>query len=479
MQKTAKQFSVLILCAATLLAGGCGGDSTAPASAASTPTPNNNLDINASKNRLDLKLDLSSLTTKNPATPKAGIDLSNPQIFSKVSIVLTHPIQKIRKVVELPVFDNVAAGRIDDLVTGQWLLEAAVYNGVDEVVFAASQSIVIMAGQITQVALDFVPVTPTGSLEVVIAPKPPVDALQWRPDPSVVPASGNYVYLESQSGDYIGQGSTYLYTDQQFGFSSRSNEIRVDVNAAQSNWSGNFVLPETLTEIKVGLYQGLQRYPFYDAAVGGLDWSGNGRGCNTLKGWIAVDQVTYEAGALKSIDYRFSQHCEGGQSALLGAVRWEAEGSVGTEWQPPAAAVPASGNYIYLASDRGDYIGGGKSYLYTPTDALLDVVAEQGMVSVGVQGDEFWRAEFKLPISETQLKTGLYQGVQRYPFHNPVKGGLNWSGEGRGCNQLSGWFSVDRVEYQADQLQRLELRFGQNCEGGSSALRGKIAWVKP
>lgn len=478
MQKTMKQLSISVLCVTTLLIGGCGGESSTPSSAAGTTTPNN-LDLNTSKNRLDLKLDLSSLAAQNPATPKALIDISNRQIFSRVAIVLTHPIQKIRKVVELPVVNNIAAGRIDDLVTGQWILEAAVYNGVDEVVFAASQNIVIMAGQVTQVALEFVPVAPTGSLEVVVVPKPPVDELQWRPDPSVIPASGNYVYLESQSGDYIGQGSTYLYTRQQFGFSSRSNEIRVDVNEAQSNWSGNFVLPETLTQIKVGLYQGLQRYPFYDAAVGGLDWSGNGRGCNTLNGWIAVDQVTYEAGALKSIDYRFSQHCEGGQPALLGAVRWEAEGSVGTDWQPPAAAVPASGNYIYLASDRGDYIGGGKSYLYTPSDALLDVVAEQGMVSVGVQGDEFWRAEFKLPISESLLKAGLYQNVQRYPFHNPVKGGLSWSGEGRGCNELSGWFSIDQVEYKADQLQRLELRFEQNCEGGSAALRGKIHWVKP
>lgn len=478
MQKTMKQLSVSILCATVLLVAGCGDDpTTAPATGSTAPSTN--LNIGTSKNRLDLHLDLSTLVPQNAATPKALLSVMDDAAFSKVSIVLTHPIKKVRKVVELPVVNNIASGRIDDLVTGQWELEVAIYNQADETVFEANQSIVIMAGQVTKVALEFVPVIPTGSVEIVIVPKPSFDELQWRPDPSVIPASGNYVYLASQSGDYIGQGATYLYTDQQFGFSSRNNMMQIDVNESDDYWGGNFVLPETLSEIKVGLYQGLQRYPFYDAAVGGLDWSGNGRGCNTLNGWIAVDQVTYEAGALKSIDYRFSQHCEGGQPALLGAVHWQAAGLVGTDWQPLPAAVPSAGNYVYLESDRGDYIGGGKQYLYTPSDALVNVIAEQGMVSVGIQGDEFWSADFKLPVSETVLKTGLYQGVQRYPFHNPVKGGLSWSGEGRGCNELSGWFSIDRVEYQADQLKQLDLRFEQNCEGGSSALRGKIHWVKP
>lgn len=76
----------------------------------------------------------------------------------------------------------------------------------------------------------------------------------------------------------------------------------------------------------------------------------------------------------------------------------------------------------------------------------------------------------------SQLQPGYYGNLQRYPFHNPIRGGLSWSGDGRGCNTLSGWFVVDKVSYVQDQLSEINLRFQQNCEGGSAALRGRIRW---
>ena len=36
-----------------------------------------------------------------------------------------------------------------------------------------------------------------------------------------------------------------------------------------------------------------------------------------------------------------------------------------------------------------------------------------------------------------QLQRGYYADLRRYPFHNPAKGGLDWFGEGRGCNTLA------------------------------------------
>jgi hypothetical protein len=78
----------------------------------------------------------------------------------------------------------------------------------------------------------------------------------------------------------------------------------------------------TLSQLKPGYYGGLQRYPFQNPIKGGMDWSGNGRGCNTLSGWFVVDQVSYSLGVMTSIDLRFEQHCEGGTAALHGAVHW-------------------------------------------------------------------------------------------------------------------------------------------------------------
>ena len=78
----------------------------------------------------------------------------------------------------------------------------------------------------------------------------------------------------------------------------------------------------TLTQLQPGYYAGLQRYPFHNPVLGGLDWSGDGRGCNTLKGWFTVDSVTYVGSTLTAIDLRFEQHCEGGTTALHGAIHW-------------------------------------------------------------------------------------------------------------------------------------------------------------
>jgi hypothetical protein len=79
-----------------------------------------------------------------------------------------------------------------------------------------------------------------------------------------------------------------------------------------------------ITELQPGYYANLERYPFHNPANGGLDWIGEGRGCNTLTGWFAVDSVTYNSGTLSAIDLRFEQHCEGGPAALHGQIHWTA-----------------------------------------------------------------------------------------------------------------------------------------------------------
>jgi hypothetical protein len=79
-----------------------------------------------------------------------------------------------------------------------------------------------------------------------------------------------------------------------------------------------------VSTLQPGYYGNLSRYPFHNPAKGGLDWSGNGRGCNTLTGWFAIDSVTYTGTTLTQIDLRFEQHCEGGTPALHGAIHWRA-----------------------------------------------------------------------------------------------------------------------------------------------------------
>jgi hypothetical protein len=145
-------------------------------------------------------------------------------------------------------------------------------------------------------------------------------------------------------------------------------------------------------------------------------------------------------------------------------------------WQPASGSTPAIGNFVYLQSDAGDYIGLGRTYTYTPVTAILSVSASGGLLSVGVNGNELWTGNFQTMNTISQLQPGYYPGLKRYPFNNPVLGGLSWYGDGRGCNTLQGWFAVDSVTYVNGTLTAIDLRFEQNCEGGTTALHGAIHW---
>ena len=289
----------------------------------------------------------------------------------------------------------------------------------------------------------------------------------------------SFVKLQSDPGDYIGAGRSYEYTNANATISVISTGIGIQVTInGDEQWFGEFVLPTAA--IQPGTYTGLTRYPFHDPAKGGLSWVGEGRGCNTLTGSVKVDSIRYMIGGVAMLEMSFEQHCEGVAAALRGTIHYRADdasaptGPVNPPpsnlWAPPPGSVPSTGNSIYLESPAGDYIGQGQTNLYTTG---ITVSANGGRVTVGGGG---WVGDFQAMNPLTQLKPGYYAGLERWPFHNPAKGGLSWSGNGRGCNTLSGWFVVDLVTYTGNAITALDLRFEQRCEGFMPALHGAVRW---
>jgi hypothetical protein len=323
------------------------------------------------------------------------------------------------------------------------------------------------------------------------APPPPlaypIPSGLWTAPANAVPTTGNYVYLQSDTGDYIGAGRTYVYTNADTLLTLANNGMVITANVkGNESWNGNFLLPSAAGKLQAGYFNGLTREAFADAAVGGVDWSGEARGCNTLTGWVAIDNITMTSGVMTALDLRFEQHCEGGAAALHGQIHWtKANADIGQQgpasipadlWKATAVTVPASGNYLYLESHQGDYIGGGRSYLYTPANAVFTVNPSGAHVGLSIAGDQNWSGDFQGLMSQSQLSVGYYSGLQRYPFNNPVLGGLSWSGDGRGCNTLSGWFAVDKVAYSGTTLTSIDLRFEQYCDGSAVPLRGQLHW---
>jgi hypothetical protein len=130
-----------------------------------------------------------------------------------------------------------------------------------------------------------------------------------------------------------------------------------------------------------------------------------------------------------------------------------------------------SGNFVYLASDPGDYIGQGAANTYTSNIVVSATGATLGVTVAGYGGT------FQGMNAITTLERGYYPNMERYPFHQPAKGGMSWEGNGRGCNMLTGWFVIDAITYQGGQLAAVDLRFEQHCEGGVPALHGALHWV--
>jgi hypothetical protein len=308
----------------------------------------------------------------------------------------------------------------------------------------------------------------------------------WRPPPGAVPEGVTSVYLQSDTGDYIGQGDELLYTrmDAVLDVSHVAGEVTVRVEGDE-HWTGQFRGPLVVDPLQVGYYQDLTRLPFDDRTVGGLSWTGEGRGCNQVVGWFVVDHVAMVAGQLDELTMRFAQHCEGGAAALRGQIVYDAADQTqpagpvfpppSNLWTAPEDAMPSTGTAVYLQGTPNDYVGQGHSYLYTKAGATITASHAAGLINVRVEGDESWMMSFKAMDVLQSLQLGYYGELKRYPFHNPTRGGLSWSGEGRGCNELTGWFAIDDLELVANVLERVVVRFEQSCGGGPPA-HGRIVY---
>ena len=317
-------------------------------------------------------------------------------------------------------------------------------------------------------------------------PVSPPPAGLWQPATGVMPASGNYVYLESQVGDPFGNGASYLYTQATavLTVGLQGAGLGVEINGYE-HWAGGFQGMNFLARLEPGYYGGLQGGASYNPVKGAMGWSGQATGCNTSNSWFVVDSVTYSGTTLTSIDLRFEQHCDGFTAALHGKIHWDASdtttppGPVAPPaglWQPPAGITPASGNYVYLESQVGDFVGQGNSFLYTASDTTFSFVPATTRFSMFINGSIFWAGDFQAMYTLAQLQPGYYGNVSRYPSGNPAVGDMEWYGNGHGCNGVSGWFVIDSVTYTGAMMTAIDLRFEQHCEFALPALHGKIHW---
>ena len=155
-----------------------------------------------------------------------------------------------------------------------------------------------------------------------------------------------------------------------------------------------------------------------------MNWTIDGRSCSTLTGSMRIDNAMYIGGELAVLDLRFEQHCEGAGAALRGQIHWVSgnlpPGPVNPPpaslWAPPPGDHTVNGNYVYMESDPGDWVGDGKQHVYTQANSILTLNLTDNYLAVFVNGNEHWSGDFKGMVSIERLQPGYYGTLDDIPL---------------------------------------------------------------
>ncbi|MCX4910861.1 hypothetical protein [Streptomyces sp. NBC_00878] len=143
-----------------------------------------------------------------------------------------------------------------------------------------------------------------------------------------------------------------------------------------------------------------------------------------------------------------------------------------------AAGTSAAATEYSHTSQTGDYIGQGTGVAYTPTTATITAEGTAEYVRFRVSTDTtWWDVDLAAPMGE-KLHPGVYRDAERAPFRTGRAPGLDVSGDGRGCNEVYGEFSVDQVETDASgAITVLDATYTQHCESADApALKGVVKY---
>jgi hypothetical protein len=162
-------------------------------------------------------------------------------------------------------------------------------------------------------------------------------------------------------------------------------------------------------------------------------------------------------------------------AALLAAL------AMGLALAHPVAA--ATEGFLFLDGQPGDWVGGGVQQTFTTDTADFITFNNSNATHVSFQVLTFaggwWFLEFAAPVGEP-LVAGAYEGAARAAFRAPSQPGIDISGEGRGCNTITGRFVVHEIVFgPAGYVERFHVTFEQHCEGGDPALLGEFRVVNP
>lgn len=300
------------------------------------------------------------------------------------------------------------------------------------------------------------------------------------------PDMPSFMRIQSDSGDYVGSGGNYSYSNANavFEVTATGGELTLVVNGSQ-RWRGSFFMPARLDQFEPGADTDLQGAPFHNTATGGLVlgqqclWPPPGVVPGGLRP-IRIGPDSRRGHPVRAALWHGHRGVAG--SAALGRERCDT---------PPGARRPAPGRA--LGSCCREYAGEWQLRLPKERCGGFRRCGTHGAVHAVQRGaqrghqsrpdrhqrDRQSQLQHQLPshVPADAVAAGvLHPDAQRLYIGNPAVGGLSFSGDGRACNVVTGWFVIDSIAYLNGTVTALDARFEQHCEGDTPAAHGRIHW---
>jgi hypothetical protein len=332
---------------------------------------------------------------------------------------------------------------------------------------------------------------PPADDDVAVAPLLSAAAMpdtSWDIVPEI-PADRSYVAIVGEPDDFVTQGDSFLYTQE-------NARIRVQGDLegflvgvdGDENWNGSFSRLNGSGPLGVGTHV-VTRDPFTD--VVSAQFGGRGPGCDGI-GWLAIDEAVEDAEGIPALTLRYEQSCYG-RSPMHVKVRWLRDDP--TVVPGPAAVPPGlwdvspqvrpDQSYLFVDGAAGSGITDERDFLFTLANSRMWLEEYvYGALNVNVVGEQRWDALIEAMYPLGRVEVGYYPEMGGYGGHNPTRGGMSWygndtGGEGQACGRSEGWLAVDELRREGGEITSLTLRFEQACTFDgvrAPAIRGKLRW---
>jgi hypothetical protein len=145
-----------------------------------------------------------------------------------------------------------------------------------------------------------------------------------------------------------------------------------------------------------------------------------------------------------------------------------------------SAALAQAETAFYFTSTPQSWVGHGETAVVSPSDGWTFAVGPNYSAPLAnglsiymnkrTNGYEWWTLDFRAPNGGA-IEIGKTYQATRFPFetfYSPGLGGLDFSGNGRGNNTLTGWFKFSDMQISGTTLTSVAVDFYQADEGFST-----------